>query len=182
MSNTVQMSPSVAPGYVDPRKLPGDDRVNDSGTGTKEDFSTRYVDNGLSFVANAAGSTTTLVGANADVTTGSNVVRLGEQFVLVDSAGDLKEATVFTVDSIASAASDTITFSPAAAVATVSGDEAHIVGISQQDSIADIDKRLLDLGFSQTEIDPMTLNDKQYQIRTIDDPDSIFVRNDNVVA
>lgn len=174
MSNTIQMTPSVSPGYVDPRKLPGDNKVNDSGTGTKEDFSTRIVDNGLVFSANAAGSTTTIVGADGDPTTGVNVVRLGERFVLVDANGDIKENTIFTIDSLASATgTTTITFSPAAAEATVGTDEAHLVGTSAQDSVADIDQRLLDLGFTQNTIDQMTLNDKQYQLRTSDDPGSL---------
>lgn len=177
MSNTIQMTPSVATGYVDPRRLPGVNVPNDAGSGVTEDFETRIEDGRTIFVANAGGTTTTLVGANADPNTDDdNVVRRGDKFVLRDSTGALKEDTVFEVTDVGVGASTTVTFSPAAAVATASGDEARSVGLYQVDSIEDIDSRLLALGLSQTVVDQMTLNDKLYQIRTSDDPDTIYVK------
>lgn len=178
MSNTVQTTSAVAPGYVDPRKLPGANVPNDGGTGTLEDFETHIESGQTLFTANAAGTTTTIVGANADPgTDDDNVVRRGDKFILRDSAGDLLDSTVFEITDVAVAVSTTVTFTPTAAVATVSGDEARSVGIKNQDSVEDLDSELLALGFSQATIDQMTLNDKQYQVRTSNDPDTIYVHN-----
>lgn len=171
-SNTVQLGP-ISPGYVDKRRLPGANIPNDRGSGTVPDFESRIVEGGDAFVANAAGTTTTIVGANAAPATGTNVVRLGDKVKLFTSAGVLKEEKVFEVTAIAVAASTTVTLSPAAAVATASGDRLRLVGTSKLDSMDDIDDRLLALGFSQANVDRMTLNDKLYQIRTSDDPGSL---------
>lgn len=173
MSNTIQLG-HISPGYVDKRRLPGDNKFNDTGTGTKPDFESRVVEGGDAFVANGAGTTTTIVGANAAPgTNDNNVVRRGEKVKLFNSSGVLKEETVFEITDITVGASTTVTFAPAAAVATVSGDRLRRVGTSNQDSMEDIDSRLLALGFSQAVIDQMTLNDKQHQIRVSDDPGSL---------
>jgi hypothetical protein len=126
------------------------------------------------FTANASGTTTTLVGANAapgvnDV----NVIRRGEKFRLFNSSGVLKEEKVFTVTNIAVAASTTMTFSPAAAVATASGDIARLVTYQNYLDEANLDTRLAALGFSASQISLMTQNDKVYAIRLRDDPGSL---------
>lgn len=172
-SNTVQLG-HIAPGYVDKRRLPGANVPNDRGSGTVPDFESRVVEGGDAFVANAAGTTTTIVGANAAPgTSDANVVRRGEKVKLFNSSGVLKEEKVFEITTIAVGASTTVTFTPAAAVATASGDILRRVGTSRLDSMDDIDDRLLALGFSQANVDRMTLNDKLFQIRVSDDPGSL---------
>lgn len=120
-------------------------------------------DNEAVFVANAAGTTTTLVGAAAALGTSTNCARLGERFMLFDSTGKPKEATVFTVT--AHNGTTTVTFTPAAAVATASGDEARLVQGSAFDSMNSLDEKLIDLGYTQVQCDQMTMNDKMYAIR-----------------
>ena len=98
--------------YVDKRKVanpgsPGDSFTHESGP--------------TIFTANAGGTTTTLVGANATPgAANTNVIRVGEKFRLVNAAGVAKVETVFTVTNVVVAGSTTVTFTPAAKVATVS--------------------------------------------------------------
>lgn len=160
---THQLSSSVAdPGYVDKRR------------GFKDDFETRIVTGPVVFTANATGTTTTIVGANAAPATGTNVVRLGDEFKLFNvTSGTLKQETVFRVTTIAVAASTTVTFTPAAAVAPISGDTMRLVGLMNQNSNAEKDRRLVELGFSAARIATLTENDKAYQIRISDDPGSL---------
>jgi hypothetical protein len=139
----------------------------------KNDSENRSVIGGTVFTANAGGSTTTIVGANATPATGTNIMRLDDEFKLFTSANALKEETVFRVTAIAVAASTTVTFTPAAAVATVSGDQVKLVGSLAGASSGEKDRRLTALGFSAKYISQMTENDKDYQLRTSDDPGSL---------
>lgn len=150
-----------APGYADKRR------------GFRDDFETRIITGPVVFTANAGGTTTTIVGANAAPGAGTNVVRNGDEFKLFNAAGAQKEEKVFTVVSQVVAGSTTITFSPAAAVATVSTDTMKLVGIANSNSPAEKDRRLIALGFTAARIATMTENDKDFQIRTSDDPGSI---------
>ncbi len=152
----------MPPDYVDKRRL------------ARDDFESRVVSGGVIFTANATGSTTTIVGANAAPGTGTNVVRLGDEFKLFAvTTGALKEEKVFRVTGIAVAGSTTVTFTPAAAVAPVSGDTMKLVGYSNNYSNAEKDRRLAELGFSAAHIAKLTENDKDYQIRISDDPGSL---------
>lgn len=142
----------------------------------RDDFETRVVSGSAVFTANAGGSTSTIIGANADPTTGivgTNVVRIGDEFKLFTSGNVLKQETVFRVTGVAVAGSTTVTFTPAATVATVSGDIMKLVGLSNQYSNGEVDRRLAQLGFTAARITTMTENDKLYQIRTSDDPGSL---------
>lgn len=149
------------PGYVDKRRK------------YKDDFESRVVAGGAIFTANAAGSTTTIVGANATPATGVNSIRFGEEFKLFTSGNVLKEETVFRVTLVAVAGSTTVTFTPAAAVATASGDIAKLVGATNNYSTGERDRRLVELGFTALQVSKMTENDKMYQIRVSDDPGSL---------
>jgi hypothetical protein len=156
---THQIGSNIELGFVDKRRT------------TAPDSNTRVTRGVALFTANSAGTTTTLVGANAAPgTDDTNVVRRNEKFRLFTSAGVLKEEKVFTVTGIAVAASTTVTFSPAAAVATASGDIARQVSVSDFVSQANMDTRLLALGYTQAQLDVMTENDKVYAIRVKDDP------------
>lgn len=158
---THQLDAVAHPGYVDKRRS------------YRNDFETRVVAGPIIFTANGAGSTSTIVGALVNETTGANMLRLGEEFKLFTTAGVLKEETVFRVTVVAIAGSKTVTFSPLAAVATASGDTCRLVGASNQISTAEMDRRLVELGFSAARIATLTENDKQMQIRISDDPGSI---------
>lgn len=126
------------------------------------------------FVANAGGTTTTIVGANAAPgTNDNNVVRRGDEFVLYTGAGAVKEETVFTVTGVAVGASTTVTFSPAAAVVTANGDVARFVGITDYKDEGDLDSRLLAIGYTQSQVNQMNQNDKVYAVRVSDDPEGI---------
>lgn len=126
------------------------------------------------FTANASGTTTTIVGANAAPgTDDTNVIRRGEEFRLFTSAGVLKEEKVFTVTGVAVAASTTVTFAPAAAVATASGDVARLADMFNLKDEDSMDQRLLALNYTQSQINTMTQNDKVYAIRIADDPTGI---------
>jgi hypothetical protein len=127
------------------------------------------------FTANGAGSTTTIVGANAAPgTNDSNTIRRGDEFVLYNTGGVLKEETVFTVTNIAVAGSTTVTFSPAAAGATASGDFARFVGTADYKDEADLDARLTTLGgWYANGVNVMNQNDKIFALRTTDDPEGI---------
>ncbi len=128
---------------------------------------------GTIFTATGAGSTTTLVGAAASLTTSVNAARLGERFVLVDSTGKLKEAKVFTVT--VHNGTTTITFTPAAAVATANGDRAVLVSGDPFADNASMDQKLLAIGgvYTQKYIDTLTQNDKVYAIRQFEVPDNV---------
>lgn len=158
---THQINPVNAPHYVDKRR------------GYRFDLETRIVAGPVVFTANAGGTTTTIVGANATPSTNTNTIRVDEEFKLFNSSGVLKEETVFRVTTIAVAGSTTVTFTPAAAVATVSGDNLKLVGISNQYSNGDKDRRLITLGFSAAHVAKLTENDKDYQLRISDDPGSL---------
>ena len=156
---THQLTPPAI-GYVDKRRT------------YKDDFETRTVMGGAAFTANAGGTTTTLVGADATLATGANVMRVGEEFKLFTTAGVQKQETVFRVTSVASSAgTTTVTFTPAASGATASGDNARLVGAAN--STGDMDRRLVALGFTAARVATMTENDKMYQLRVSDDPGSI---------
>lgn len=149
-------------GYADKRR------------GYKDDFESRAVTGGAQFTANGTGTTATIVGADATLATGVNVMRVGDEFKLFTSAGALKEEKVFRVTSMASSAGNTtITYTPVSAVAPVSGDNARLVGLYNLQTTGDMDRRLTALGFSAARIATLTENDKAYQLRTSDDADSI---------
>lgn len=123
------------------------------------------------FTANAAGTTTTLVGANADPSTGTNVVRIGELFKLF-AAGAEKEDTTFEVTAVAvdtpGAGSTTVTFTPAAAEATASGDEARLLDVFSILDETALDSLLTDINstsYTTSRLTLMTQNDKVWAIR-----------------
>lgn len=145
----------------------------DKRRGYRDDLETRIVAGGNVFTANAGGTTTTIVGANAAPGTGTNVMRLDDEFKLFNSSGVLKQETVFRVTGIAVAGSTTVTFTPAAAANTASGDIVRLVGLQNQYSTGDMDRRLIALGFSAARVATLSENDKIYQIRVSDDPTSI---------
>lgn len=159
---THQIGTSPAPGYVDKRRL------------YKDDFESRIVVSPVVFTANATGTTTTIVGANAAPATGTNVVRIGDEFKLFNvTTGTLKEEKVFRVTAIAVAASTTVTFTPAAAVAPISGDTMRLVQSDSVSSTGNKDRRLVELGFTAARVATLTENDKDFQLRHSDDPGSI---------
>lgn len=146
-------------GYVDRRRT------------ANNDFESRVVGGPVFFTANAGGTTTTIVGANAAPATNTNVVRIGDEFKLFNSSGVLKEEKVFRVTAVAVAASTTVTFTPAAAVNTASGDTCKEVGLGY--STGEKDRRLADLSVPASWIATATENDKDYRLRALDDPGSI---------
>lgn len=156
---------NVEAGYVDKRKA-----LSAGG-----DASTHIRQRGVAtFVANGAGTTTTIVGANAAPgANDNNVIRRGEKFVLYTGAGALKQETVFTVTAVAVAGSTTVTFTPAALGATASGDVARFIGLSDIRDEQSLDARLLTIGYTQSAINQMTQNDKIYAVRLADDAESI---------
>lgn len=158
---TFQIGTSSAPSYVDKRRS------------YKDEFESRVVVSPVVFTTNAAGSTTTLIGALANPATGVNVVRLDDEFKLFDSAGVLKYETVFRVTAITIGGTTIVTFAPAAPVATASGDTIKLVQSDSVSSTGNKDRRLATLGFSAAYISKMTENDKDYQLRVSDDPGSI---------
>ncbi len=159
---TFQIGSGQTPNYVDKRRAARTD-----------DFETRTTTGPVIFTANATGTTTTIVGALATPGTNTNVLRIGDEFKLFTSAGVLKQEVVFRVTNVADAGSRTVTFTPAAATAPVSGDTVRLVGYENLQSTGNMDRRLLALGFSQTYINRLTENDKVYQLRNSDDADSI---------
>lgn len=158
---THQIGPALGATYVDKRRTRSDD------------FESRVLTGPVVFTANATGTTTTIVGANAAPATNTNVVRIDDEFKLFTAAGALKEEKVFRVTAIAVAGSTTVTFTPAAATAPVSTDTMRLVLSGVLDSTGNMDRRLLALGFTQARINTLTENDKLYQIRQSDDPESI---------
>lgn len=161
---THQIGNAVALGYIDKRRP-----VLTPGTST---HTTRGV---ALFTANGAGSTTTIVGANAAPgTDDTNVIRRGEKFRLFNSSGVLKQETIFTVTNVAVAGSTTVTFSPAATGSTASGDIARQVGFVDVASQSTLDARLLAAGgYTQAQLDSMTENDKVFAVRLKDDPGGV---------
>ena len=159
---THQIDAILHPGYVDKRRT------------YRDDFETRIVSGPAVFTANATGTTTTIVGANAAYPAATNVVRIGDEFKLFNvTTLTQKEEKVFTITGIAVAGSTTVTFTPAAAVAPILGDTMKLVGITGLHSSAEMDRRLVALGFTALRVASMTENDKAYQIRVSDDPGSI---------
>lgn len=147
------------------------DKRRQSSGGSVADEHSRRVGK-VFFTANAAGSTTTIVGALSTVATGVNVVRLGDKFKLFNSAGALKQETVFEITGVADAASKTVTFSPAANVATASGDTCRIISDDDYQDHESLDERLNAISgttYSQAQLDKMTVNDKIYALRLNDD-------------
>lgn len=156
---------NIETGYVDKRRA-----LSNAG-----DPSTHIRNKSIAvFTANGAGTTTTIVGANAaPQTNDNNVIRRGDKFVLYNSTPALKQETVFTVTGVAVGASTTVTFSPAASGATASGDTARFLGLNDLRDEQSLDARLLTLGYTQTQVNSMTQNDKIYAVRLADDPESI---------
>ncbi len=148
----------------------------DKRRGYRFDDETRVVSGPVVFTANATGTTTTIVGANMAADTGvvgTNVARKGDEFKLFNSSNVLKQETVFRATAVVVAGSTTVTFTPAAATAPVSGDYYRLVGFSNQFSNAEMDRRLVELGYSAAHVATLTENDKIYRIRQLDDPGSI---------
>lgn len=159
---THQIGGGTLPGYVDKRRL------------YRDDFENRMVATAAQFTANGAGSTTTIVGADATLATGVNVIRVGDEFKLFTTAGVLKQETVFRVTSAASSTgTTTVTFTPAATGATASGDNARLVGYYNTQSTGDKDRALVVLGFTTARIATLSENDKDYQLRVSLDAGSI---------
>jgi hypothetical protein len=158
---THQIGSAPSPGYVDKRRL------------YKDDFEQRIVTGPVVFTCNATGTTTTAIGANAAYPAGTNIMRIGDEFKLFTSANVLKQEVVFRVTGVAVAGSTTVTFIPAAVTAPVSGDTMKLVDSDDIASTGNKDRRLVALGFSAARVATLTENDKDYQIRTSDDPGSL---------
>ncbi len=157
---------NVVVNYVDKRKV--------SNPGGKGDPYSKLTTGPAVFTANGAGTTTTIVGANATPSSETNVMRLTDRFRLFTAAGVLKEETVFEVTGIAVAGSTTVTFSPAAAAAAVATDFVKIVDLADVTDEGSLDERLTAIGgHYATNLKYMNQNDKVYAIRTADDPGSI---------
>lgn len=126
------------------------------------------------FTANAAGTTTTLVGADASIGTGTNVLRIGEKFKLHTSGDVEKENKVFRVTGLSSSTgTTTVTFTPAAAAATASGDKAKLVSLEDFKDIESLNRRLTAIDSSRytaARLEQMTTNDKIYALRELRDP------------
>lgn len=157
------LGPAVELGFVDKRRSGGGKAAADPFTHQ----TTRYT----LATANATGTTTTLVCANATPGTDTpttNVVRIGDTFRLFNAAGAVKEETVFRVTAVAVAASTTITFTPAAAVAPVSTDVAKLVGMDSFEDNDSMDQALTKLdstSYTVSRLSMMTSNDKIYALR-----------------
>lgn len=138
----------------------------------KSDLGDRIVGRTV-YTCNGAGSTTTMVGAAPAFDTGTNVMRLKDRFKLYLTGGTtLKEETVFTV-TVLNAAGTSVTFTPAAAVATASTDVARKVSAETYFDEAAMDARLTELNgayYTATRLLQMNTNDKVMAIRVLDDP------------
>lgn len=153
-------------GFVDKRKA----------MSTAADPNTHLTTGPTAFTANAGGTTTTIVGANAAPATNTNVVRVGDKFRLFAASGALKEEKVFEVTAIAVGASTTVTFTPAAAVATVSTDFIRLTGGSEMSDEENLDSRLTAINatsYTVARLAQMTQNDKIYAIRLESDSSGI---------
>lgn len=148
---------------LDKRRVPGD-------------LHSHQVVGGAVFTANAGGTTTTIVGANAAPgTNDANVIRRGERFkVFASGQAQPKEEKILTVTAVAVAGSTTVTFTPALAANTASGDHLKRVGAVNLDSMQAIDDALIATGLvcynTQAKVDALTLNDKLYALQQINDP------------
>lgn len=140
-----------------------------------QDGATHFVARSIApFTCNATGTTTTAVGANAAPGTNDNqVARRGEEFQIFNASGVKKEETVFTITNIAVAGSTTVTFAPAAQAAPVNTDVLRFVGMTDLKDINDMMARLSVLGYTDTQINLMSLNDLQFALRQADNTDSI---------
>lgn len=159
---THQLGSAPAPSYVDKRRSRSDE------------FESRVVTGPVMFTANATGTTTTIVGALSTPATNTNVIRIGDMFKLFNvTTGTLKQETVFRVTGVADAGSRTVTFTPAATVAPISGDTCRLVDSDSLASTGTKDRRLVALGFTAARVATLTENDKDYQLRISDDPGSL---------
>lgn len=162
------LGPALNVNFVDKRKSGGGKAGADGFSHVQSRF--------ILATANGAGTTTTLVCANATPgteTATSNVVRIGDNFRLFTAAGVLKEETVFTVTAVAVAGSTTITFTPAAAGATASTDIARMVGMDGVEDNESIDATLTKLQsatYTAAVLRSMTQNDKVFALRHLTDP------------
>lgn len=144
----------------------------------KADQFNHYKTNVTAFTCNGAGTTTTLVGANAaPATNDANIIRRGEKFKIYATAGDAlpKEETIFTVTGIAVAASTTVTFTPAAAAATANNNVAKFVDSDPLSDEASLDAALTAINgttYSATKLASMTQNDKVWAYRQAVEGDS----------
>lgn len=156
---------SIDMGFVDKRKAVGYNDPNSDFVGP------------IIFTANATGTTTTIVGANAAPGTNDvNVVRRTDRFKLYTAAGVPKEETVFSITSVAVAGSTTVTFSPAAAVAPVATDTAKAVDVGYIGSDAELDARLTAISatsYTASRLSMMSVNDKIYAVRRESDSQGI---------
>lgn len=131
------------------------------------------------FTANGAGTTTTLVGANAAPGTNDvNVVRRNEKFRLFTAGAVVpKEETIFKITNVAVAGSTTVTFTPAALAATVSTDFARMVNSDPYSDFDAIDTALLALNggasYTAARLNTMSINDKIFALRQETDKDGI---------
>lgn len=135
-----------------------------------------HVQGGTIFTANAAGSTSTVVGVNATLSPTANVVRIGEKFKLYTSAGVTKEETVFTITNLVASTSTTVTFSPLAKSATASGDKCVSVSLNNYSDIDNLDDTLKKEDssyFTDDRLDSLTINDKLYALRLIEDSSGV---------
>lgn len=162
------LGPAIDIGFVDKRKAGG-------GKATADGF-THVMSRYILATANGAGTTTTLVCANATPgteTATTNVVRIGDQFRLYTAAGALKEETVFSVTGVAVAGSTTVTFTPAAAANTASTDVARLVGLDGIEDNESIDSALTKLAsgtYTAAVLRQMNQNDKVFALRHLTDP------------
>lgn len=152
-------------GFVDKRRnaVGGDNDSNLSGA--------------VIFTANAAGTTGSMVGTNATLSNGSNVVRVGEKFKIVNASNVAKEETVFQVTNVQidtpGAGSTTVNFFPAAAAATTGADRMRILSHNNYKDEDSLDGRLssLDSGaYSTARLASMTTNDKVFALRQLHEP------------
>lgn len=131
------------------------------------------------FSANAAGTTSTMVGASAAPgTNNNNVVRRGDKFHLLNAAGNWKEGAVFRVTNIQTdtpgVGSSTVTFTPNAATATANGDSMELITYAEAMDQESLDRRLSGIsGYSQATLNTMTLNDKLYALRVARDIEGV---------
>lgn len=141
-------------------------------TGRNTDGSTRVAGN-VVFTATGAGSTTTIVGAAASVTASTNIPRIGDKVMIFTSAGVPKHDTVHTIT--VHNGTTTVTFSPAAASATASGDTLRLTSGDPYTDNDSLDAKLLAMGgmYTQANIDKMTQNDKIYAVRQSLNPNSV---------
>jgi hypothetical protein len=133
------------------------------------------------FTANAAGSTTTIVGTNADAVD----LAIGDRVRLYNSSNTLKDNKLFTITNeqldTPGAGSTTFTFTPAATGATASGDYisiaqdiSEVTNTGTYADIASLDARLQAINsgvYTQARLNTMTLNDKIFAVKSNDDPE-----------